>query len=176
MFSVTRHRIIEFRAHATVTNPTAGSLSVRYFCSKHGQELWAVHTRPLVEAFLSEEVVTTLCVANFVTALDRVLTPSNGGWPKGPLKRGPTNPGNHQTVVSSVGERTSNGCQRRFDGDVGFGCSRNAPPTALERRSRWNAGIKVCDMVRTRHCWSTCRPLPIFHRPFGSSPQLSLWR
>jgi hypothetical protein len=62
-----------------------------------------------------------------------------------PSKRGPTNPGNHQTVVSSVGERTSNGCQRRFDGDVGFGCSRNAPPTALERRSRWNAGIKVCD-------------------------------
>ncbi|TEB23820.1 hypothetical protein FA13DRAFT_1397637 [Coprinellus micaceus] len=63
-----------------------------------------------------------------------------------PSKRGPTNPGNHQTVVSSVGERTSNGCQRRFDGDVGFGCSRNAPPTALERRSRWNAGIKVCDI------------------------------
>jgi hypothetical protein len=64
-----------------------------------------------------------------------------------PSKHGPTNPGNHQTVVSSVGERTSNGCQRRFDGDVGFGCSRNTLPTALERRSRWNAGIKVCDIV-----------------------------
>jgi hypothetical protein len=63
------------------------------------------------------------------------------------LERGPTNPGNHQTAVFSVGERTSNGCQRRFDSDVGFGCSRNTPPTALERRSRWNAGIKVCDNV-----------------------------
>jgi hypothetical protein len=63
-----------------------------------------------------------------------------------PLKRDPTNPGNHQTAVSSFSERTSNGYQRRFDGDVGFGCSRNAPPTALERRSRWNPGIKVCDI------------------------------